>query len=166
MEPSEERMPSETFFLMKGENVPTDGSNILADGAPGDSCECFYRKEKIIGMTNIRPYLNDGLWQQSGNISYSIRPSERRKGYNKINLFLALCFCQKRGVEAVLLDCAKDNFGSARTIRALGGKFIREHWRQKTPEEKELVQAYIIDIDAALSKYFDKYDQFVFEYPE
>lgn len=145
MMPNEERVPAETFFLVKK----------LDDGT-----------ERIIGTINIRLALNDALWMHGGNIGYSIRPSERRKGYNKINLYLALCFCQKRGMEAVMLDCDKNNLGSAKTMRALGGKLIREYYYQKTPDAKSLTQCYIIDVDASLSRYADEYGQFVAEYAE
>ena len=35
---------------------------------------------KLIGMIDIRHYLNDFLRTHGGHIGYSIRPSERRKG--------------------------------------------------------------------------------------
>ena len=37
----------------------------------------------IIGMVNIRLALNEKLKNRNGNIGYSIRPTQRRKGYNK-----------------------------------------------------------------------------------
>ena len=41
---------------------------------------------KIIGTINIRWNLTEKLKQFGGNIGYGIRPTERRKGYNKVNL--------------------------------------------------------------------------------
>ena len=57
--------------------------------APGNSIALFDSESdnKIVGMISIRLKLNKALWNFGGNIGYSIRPSERRKGYNKINLF-------------------------------------------------------------------------------
>ena len=49
--------------------------------------------KKIVGMINIRLALNEKLRSYGGNIGYCIRPTERRKGYNKINLYLALKVC-------------------------------------------------------------------------
>lgn len=140
--PNEERVPAETFFLMRQ--------------SPDSS-------ERLVGMINIRLVLNNNLWQHGGNIGYSIRPTERRKGYNKINLFLALKFCQSRGMEVVLLDCDKNNIGSAKTMRALGGRLIREYWFQESPEKISLVQAYIIDVDAAIEKNASNYASLIIE---
>lgn len=142
-EPNAERVPAETFFLMKR----------LPDGS-----------ERLIGMINIRLVLNDNLWHFGGNIGYSIRPSERRKGYNKVNLFLALKFCQQRGLAAVLLDCDKENIGSARTMQALGGKLIRECPHPIAPENGVILQKYVIDVDEAMKKYTAQYEPLVAEY--
>lgn len=150
--PNEERVPAETFFLMK--RLPRESHMLQED------------VELLVGMINIRLVLNDNLWKFGGHIDYSIRPSERRKGYNKVNLYLALKVCQNHGIEVVLLDCDKDNIGSAKTMRALGGKLLREHTYQVTPGEDTTVQQYVIDVDAALEKYASQYDQFVSEYPD
>ena len=48
---------------------------------------------KIIG--NIKVTLNENLKKFGGHIGYSIRPTERNKGYNKINLYLGLKICQE-----------------------------------------------------------------------
>ena len=45
---------------------------------------------KIVGSINIRWNLNDAMLNFGGHIGYGIRPTERRKGYNKINLYLVL----------------------------------------------------------------------------
>ena len=45
---------------------------------------------KIIGTINVRWNLTEKVKQFGGNIGYGIRPTERRKGYNKMNLYLAL----------------------------------------------------------------------------
>ena len=70
-QPGEEKVPARTFFLVR------------------------VNDHKIIGMINIRLALNERLKQFGGNIGYSIRPTERGKGYNKINLYLGLKFCEQ-----------------------------------------------------------------------
>ncbi len=54
---------------------------------------------RIVGMIDIRYGLTETLKVYGGNIGYSIRPTERRKGYNKINLYLGLLECQKHGMD-------------------------------------------------------------------
>ena len=52
-------------------------------------------------MINIRTALNERLSKFGGNIGYGIRPTERRKGYNKINLYMGLIEAQKLGLEII-----------------------------------------------------------------
>jgi len=149
--PSEGRVPAETFFLMKS----LSRASHLSQGYT----------ERLIGMINIRFVLNDSLWQRGGHIGYSIRPSERRKGYNKVNLYLALRVCWDHGIKIVLLDCDKDNIGSAKTMQALGGKLLREYPCQNEESTDIILQWYVIDVGAALTKYANRYNRLISEYP-
>ncbi len=110
---------------------------------------------KIIGMINIRLELNDQLRRSGGHIGYSIRPTERRKGYNKINLYLALEICHQYGLEEVILDCEKKNLGSSKTMQALGGKLISEY----IDENNLLCQRYNINVSKSLKEYYNLYSQ-------
>jgi predicted acetyltransferase len=76
---------------------------------------------RILGVANLRPRLNDVLQQRGGHIGYGIRPSERRKGYATKLLQLALEKARVLGIEKVLVTCDKNNNGSARVIRNNGG---------------------------------------------
>lgn len=119
--PNEEKVPAETYFLVREKD------------------------NKIVGMVNIRLALNEKLRKFGGNIGYSIRPNERRKGYNKVNLYLALLVCKKQGIKEVLMDCDKNNIASAKTIQALGGTLIREYYDEENA--KCIVQDYKIDLE-------------------
>lgn len=130
--PTEERVPSETFFLVR------------EDG------------DKIVGMINIRLALNEKLRRVGGNIGYSIRPTERRKGYNKINLYLGLLECQKHDIYKVLIDCEKDNIGSDKTIQALGGVLINIH---EEDGYDSLIKNYMINTNKSIKEYRDLYGQ-------
>ena len=78
---------------------------------------------KIVGMIQVRHYFNEYLEKYAGHIGYSVRPSERKKGYAKTMLKMALPFCNSIGLDKVLITCDEDNEGSERTIRANGGEF-------------------------------------------
>ena len=84
---------------------------LLVDGVRG----------KILGMVNLRHYLNDFLLRVGGHIGYSVRPDERKKGYGKLQLKLALEKMAELGVREVLITCDCYNEASARTIEACGG---------------------------------------------
>ena len=85
-----------------------------------------------------------------GNIGYGIRPTERRKGYNKINLYLGLIEAQKIGLDKVMLDCDVNNLGSARTMQALGGVLERT---EVDPYDGLLTSVYWFDVDETIEKY-------------
>lgn len=124
-------VPNKTFFLIRS------------------------RDNKIVGMINIRLELNEKLKNSGGHIGYSIRPTERRKGYNKINLYLGLEKCCEYNIENAWLDCVISNLGSVKTIQALGGKLLKESFNNKYGE---VTQMYTIDVEKSLSTYSNVYD--------
>ncbi len=79
--------------------------------------------DRLLGMVDIRHYLNDHLLKCGGHIGYSIRPTERRKGYSKDILRLALEKCAELGIGRVLVTCNDGNIASEKTIISCGGVF-------------------------------------------
>ena len=79
--------------------------------------------KRLVGMIQVRHYFNDYLERYAGNIGYSVRPSERRKGYAKEMLKMALPFCRKIGLDKLLIACIDGNIGSEKTILANGGVY-------------------------------------------
>jgi len=79
---------------------------------------------KLIGMIQVRHYLNEYLRTFGGHIGYSVRPGERRRGYGKEQLRLCLDWCkQTLGLDKVLITCNTSNEGSRRTILSAGGVY-------------------------------------------
>lgn len=81
---------------------------------------------RIVGMIQVRHDLNDYLLQFGGHIGYSVRPTERRKGYATKMLALALDYCHQMGLTKVLITCDKTNPASASVIVANGGTLENE----------------------------------------
>ena len=77
----------------------------------------------IVGMIDIRHYLNEFLKQFGGNIGYSVRKSERNKGYAKQMLKLALEKCKDLKMKKVLITCDEDNIASEKVILSANAKF-------------------------------------------
>ncbi len=85
----------------------------------------FIRKSdnRLVGMIQVRHCFNDYLEKYGGHIGYSVRPSERRKGYAKEMLKKALPYCREIGLDKVLITCIDGNIGSEKTILANGGVY-------------------------------------------
>ena len=77
----------------------------------------------IVGMIDIRHYLNEFLTQVGGNIGYDVRKSERNKGYAKQMLKLALEKCKDLKMKKVLITCDEDNIASEKVILSANAKF-------------------------------------------
>ena len=135
--PNEQKVPALTYFLVRESD------------------------NKIIGMINIRLALNENLRKLGGHIGYGIRPTERRKGYNKINLYLGLKECQKYEIEEVLLTCNKDNLGSSKSMKALGGKLIKEIYEDE--RYHAYLEFYTINVDESIEKYKEEYEKYIIQ---
>ena len=80
--------------------------------------------ENIIGIIDLRHTLNDFL-KDFGNSGYSVRPSERRKGYATEMLRQILLIAKQAGLQEVYLSVERDNEPSVKTIIKNGGKYER-----------------------------------------
>jgi len=114
------RVPASTFWIVREED------------------------EKIIGIIDIRHYLNDFLLKQGGNIGYAIRPNERKKGYATQAVALGLEVCRNLNITKALVTCDKDNLASAKTIINNGGVLENE---VTDSELAEVLQRYWISIE-------------------
>lgn len=132
---------------------------------PNNMCigrEYFLIREsdnKLVGMINLRWNLNEWMQQFGGHIGYGIRPTERRKGYNKISLYLCLLKAKEFGIDRVLLTADDNNQGSVKTIKALGG--ILENKILNYNDENILMGRYWINVDESIEKYKDEYENYI-----
>jgi predicted acetyltransferase len=76
-----------------------------------------------VGVIDLRHHINHpilGSW--GGHCGYSVRPSERGKGYATEMLRLNVLNAGKMGIEKMLVVCDEDNVASERTILANNGQ--------------------------------------------
>lgn len=98
---------------------------------------------KIVGMINIRHKLSESLLNMGGHIGYSIRPTERNKGYGTIMLKLGLEKCREINLDKVLITCDKANLASAKVIQRNNGLLENEIFSDIF---SEVVQRYWINL--------------------
>lgn len=113
---------------------------------------------KIVGTINIRWNLSEKMLKFGGHIGYGIRSTERRKEYNKIQLYLVLLEAQKLNLDKVMLDCSVHNLGSDKTIKALGGILER---CELDEADNTMTNVYWINVDESIKKYKNEYSKYM-----
>ncbi|EID25526.1 acetyltransferase, GNAT family [Streptococcus oralis SK1074] len=99
------------------------GINLPEGWVPDIQLVAFSIDGQAVGFLNIRLCLNDFLLEEGGHIGYSIRPSERGKGYAKEALRQGLQIAKEKNIKKALVTCSVENPASRAVIVANGGVF-------------------------------------------
>ena len=107
--------------------------NEFAGDLPGAASFFSYVHSCTLGRSKGRwhngfaaSYSTSGFRRVGRALGYSVRPSERRKGYAKEMLRQNLENARRMGIKRVLITCVEENVASEKTIVANGGVF--DHW--------------------------------------
>ena len=98
------------------------GINLPEGWVPDIQLVAFAKDGNAVGFLNLRLRLNDFLLEEGGHIGYSIRPSERGKGYAKESLRQGLQVAKDKNIHRALVTCSIKNPASRAVILANGGQ--------------------------------------------
>lgn len=110
-------------------NIVENSESTFEEGGVTSNSYIAVRRcdNKIVGIIDLRHHINHpilSVW--GGHIGYTVRPSERKKGYGKEMLGLNLQNCRDRGLDKVLVVCNFDNIPSEKIIISNGGILEKE----------------------------------------
>ena len=95
--------------------------NLPEGWVPAIQLVAFARDGQAVGFFNLRLRLSDYLLEVGGHIGYSIRPSERGKGYAKESLQQGLQIASEKNIKRTLVTYSVNNPASRAVILANGG---------------------------------------------
>ena len=98
------------------------GIGLPENRVPSIQFVLFDESGHALGFLNLRLRLNEGLLNYAGHIGYSIRPSERGKGYAKESLLQGLQIAKEKNIKRALVTCSTENPSSRAVILANGGQ--------------------------------------------
>jgi len=101
-----------------------DLQEIRSKSVRTDTFFALDRNNQIVGIIDLRHELND-FFKDFGHCGYSVKPSERRKGYASQMLHLVCLIAKESGMKKLQLCALRSNVASVKTIYKNGGKVIR-----------------------------------------
>lgn len=116
----------------------SSGVNLPADKVPNTTL-WLVDGGKIVGVTNVRHFLNENIEFCGGHIGLGIRPSCRGRGLGNYLMQLSIEYLVKMGSQKIHIHCYKENESSARTIINNGGVLVSEF-----VDNQKVIQRYLV----------------------
>lgn len=113
----------------------------LPEGFVPSSTYWLVENGELVGVSNLRHFLNERIFVAGGHIGLGIRPSARGRGLGNSLLSLTIEEARKMGIGELHIHCHKRNVASARMIMANGGVLVSE-LDNGTPSET--IQRYVV----------------------
>ncbi len=122
---SMKRMPDPKEYTEYCTEWANPGRVLKENGARGTVLLCIRKADnKMVGCMQVHHVLNEQMKNITGHVGYSVRPSERRKGYATQMLAKAKDYLSSFGFSEIYVSCLPENEASRRTILANGGEYI------------------------------------------
>lgn len=113
----------------------------LPDGRVPSSTYWLVEDGEIVGISNLRHFLNDELRHCGGHIGLGVRPLQRGQGLGVRLLQLTVDQARQIGIPEVHVHCYRWNEASARMIERCGGMLDSEVIKDQSGE---VVRRYVI----------------------
>lgn len=114
------------------------GVNLPAGFVPS-STYWLVEGSELVGVSNLRHYLNGRLRRHGGHIGLGVRPSCRGRGLGNTLLARTIQEARKKGIVEIYIHCHKSNIASAKMIVRNGGVF---HSESQDEGSHEIIQRY------------------------
>lgn len=96
---------------------------------------------ELVGVSNLRHYLNNRIKESGGHIGLGIRPSYRGQGLGAKLLQLTIEKAKERAIKEIHIHCHKNNEASSRMIKSVGAVLESEI---HVNGGSEVVQRYVL----------------------
>lgn len=122
---SMKRMPDSQEYVNYCTGWEDPSRPLEEKGARGTVLLCIRKADsRMVGCMQVHHVLNERMKNYTGHVGYSVRPSERRKGYATMMLAKAKDYLSSFGFSEIQVSCLPENVASRRTILANGGEYI------------------------------------------
>jgi len=122
---SMKRMPDVKEYVEYCTEFANPNRKLKENGARGTVLLCIRKSDnRMVGCMQVHHVLNEQMRKITGHVGYSVRPSERRKGYATQMLAKAKDYLSSFGFSKVYVSCLPENEASRRTILANGGEYV------------------------------------------